>query len=150
MVQQRQTVLKKISVTDSQLVGKVGKREMTFLWGEVSAPGEAGKGTVSPSLQWLPLSCTRKLSAIFEEDFLSLSPPLSLCHHLPPLFPISLFVCSVYQPPRSRPSLSSFSLSATVKSDRLQVCFLCEGGFTAAVCLQPLSMTQHLSQFTVL
>lgn len=30
-VHQRQAVLKKISVSDSQLVGKVGKRRMTFM-----------------------------------------------------------------------------------------------------------------------
>lgn len=60
------------------MVRNVYKGRMTFVWGEVSAPGGAGKGTVSPSLQWLALSCTRKLSAIFQENSLSQSPFISL------------------------------------------------------------------------
>lgn len=105
-----------------------GKRRMTVLWGEVSAPGGAGKRTVSPPLQWLPLSYTRKLSAIFQKDSLWLfhSISLYLSAYLPPLSPSTLFIYSV-SPCSPFPGPPLLSLSATVKSDRLQVCFHCEG-----------------------
>ena len=82
---------------------------------------------------------------------LSFSISLYLSAYLPTPYSLHSFPY-VSQLPYSSPNPPPppcLPLSATVKSDRLQVCFHCEGGFTAAVCLQPLSMTQHLSQFTV-
>lgn len=68
-----------------------GKRRMTFLWREVSAHGGAEKATVSPPLRWLLLSCTRKLSAIFQED----SPSFNL--------PLSFYLSATSPPPNSTP-----------------------------------------------
>lgn len=119
-----------------------GKRRMTFLWREVSAHGGAEKATVSPPLRWLLLSCTRKLSAIFQEDSPSFNLPLSfrLSAPLPAtrLHP-PLHAMSPDLPPSHSPL--ALSLSAAVKSDRLQVCYLSEGRFTAAVRLRALAVT---------
>lgn len=127
----RRTVLKKISVSDSQLVGKVGKKEddLSVTTGVSSRRGsERGQRLLRFS------DC--------------LSPGLGSCRpssRRTPVRSVSLYLCAYLPPPSSPPHLcmqcqptpppstSPRSLSAAVKSDRLQVCFLSEGRFTAAV-----------------
>lgn len=95
------------------------KKRMTFLWREVSAPGGAGKGTVSPSLQWPLLSCTRKLSAIFQADCLSFNLPLSSCLSATSLSPTPTPSHAVS--PSSLLPLSSFSLALPPSLCQLQL-----------------------------
>lgn len=119
-----------------------GKRRMTFLWREVSAHGGAEKATVSPPLRWLLLSCTRKLSAIFQEDSPSFNLPLSFCLSATSPPPRAAPVCLQCHPTSLLPPSSlALSLSAAVKSDRLQVCYLSERRFTAAVGRRALAVT---------
>lgn len=118
-------MLKTISLSDSQLVGKVGKGGWPFCDKRCQLQEEQERGRCLLRFSaCLLFSCTRKLSAIFQEDSLSPNLPLSLC-----LSATSLPLCMLcHQPPSTL-----LSLSAAVKSERLQVCFLSEGRFTAAV-----------------
>lgn len=118
----RQTALKKISVSDSQLVGKKNDVSVTT--------GQEGHGISSASV-------TAFLLDMEAVDHLPGGLPLAqssfifvpICHHPPPP---PLRAMSANSSPLYLLSL----LSAAVKSDRLQVCFLSEGRFTAAVCPQ--------------
>lgn len=127
----RRTVLKKISVSDSQLVGKVGKRRMTFLWRRVSAPGGAARGDGVSSASVTAFLLDKEAVGHLPGGLPFAQSPfifVPICHLL--LHPPHLCMQCQPTPP---PSTSPRSLSAAVKSDRLQVCFLSEGRFTAAV-----------------
>lgn len=63
------------------------KRRMTFLWRRVSAAGGAGKGTVSPSLQWLTSLLYKKAVGHFPRGLSFTQSPfifLPICHLSPP------------------------------------------------------------------
>lgn len=118
----------------SQLAGRTGNRRMTAPRREVSAPGGAGKGVTvfssaseTPSLSLLYKKAVGHLprGLSFPQSTLYLF--LFSSSYLTPLSPPLLFQYAV-----STGSPSSPALSASVKSDGLQVCLHGEGGFTAA------------------